>query len=224
MTTTSTPINGIETWIFDLDNTLYPPEAGLLSQIDTRMRTFIMRFLDIDADEADRLRAHYLERDGITLKGLMQHHGVEADSFLEETHAIDLSGVRCDPVLAAAIAALPGRKIIHTNGARQHAERVLAALGLEQSFEQIFAIEDKGFVPKPELPAYTHVIREAAIDPVSAAMIEDTVVNLVEPKRLGMATIWLDHGQSGAPHRHVDLRIRDLMAFLREAAQDTSAA
>jgi len=207
----------IDTWIFDLDNTLYPPEAGLISQIDSRMREFIIRFLDVDAEEADRLRAHYLERDGITLKGLMEDHGVEADTFLEETHAIDLSGVSYDPALRTAIATLPGRKIVHTNGARRHAERVLAALGLSPAFEQIFAIEDKNFVPKPELPAYTHVIRETGLDPARAAMIEDTVVNLVEPKRLGMATIWLDHGQVGGLHRHVDMRVTTLTEFLDNA-------
>lgn len=205
----------IETWIFDLDNTLYPPEAGLLQQIDRRMRDFVMRFLDVDVEEADRIRAHYLERDGITLKGLMEDHGAEAEAFLEETHAIDLSGIAPDGALVDAISRLPGRKIVHTNGARRHAERVLAAVGMADSFERVFAIEDKNFVPKPELPAYSHVIREAGLDPKRAAMIEDTVVNLVEPKRLGMATVWLDHGRNGAPHRHVDARIGDLTEFLR---------
>lgn len=205
----------IDAWIFDLDNTLYPPEAGLLQQIDARMRTFIMRFLGIAEAEADRLRAHYLERDGITLKGLMHDHGVEADAFLEETHAIDLSGLAPDPGLAEAIRRLPGRRIIHTNGARAHAERVLAARGLAGAFDAVFAIEDKNFVPKPELPAYTHVIRATGIEPTRALMIEDSAVNLVEPKRLGMATVWLDHHRTNGAHPHVDVRIEALEPFLR---------
>ena len=209
---------GTQTWIFDLDNTLYPPSAGLLGRIDARMQGFIMRFLEVGPEEADRLRAHYLERDGITLKGLMRDHGVEADAFLEETHAIDLSDLAPDPGLADAIRALPGRKVIHTNAARRHAERVLAARGLDGAFERIFAIEDKGLVPKPERPAYTHVLREGAIDPARAVMIEDSAVNLVEPRRLGMGTVWLDHQASGGYHPHVDLRIEALEPFLRAVA------
>lgn len=209
---------GTQAWIFDLDNTLYPPSAGLLGRIDARMQGFIMRFLEVGPEEADRLRAHYLERDGITLKGLMRDHGVEADAFLEETHAIDLSDLAPDPGLADAIRALPGRKVIHTNAARRHAERVLAARGLDGAFERIFAIEDKGLVPKPERPAYTHVLREGAIDPARAVMIEDSAVNLVEPRRLGMGTVWLDHHASGGYHPHVDLRIEALEPFLRAVA------
>ncbi|MGF1445426.1 MAG: pyrimidine 5'-nucleotidase [Pikeienuella sp.] len=207
-----------QTWIFDLDNTLYPPETGLLAAIDRRMTSFIEMFLEVGRAEADALRQHYWERDGITLKGLMRDHGVEADAFLEATHAVDLSGLAPDPRLRRAIESLPGRRIIHTNGARGHAERVLAARGLEGVFEAVFAIEDKAFVPKPELPAYTHVIREAGIDPGRAVMIEDTVVNLVEPKRLGMGTVWLDHGEIGGDHPHVDTTITDLARFLEGAA------
>jgi putative hydrolase of the HAD superfamily len=205
-------------WIFDLDNTLYPASAGLLGRIDARMRAFIMRFLEVDAEEADRLRRHYLERDGITLRGLMRDHGVEAGAFLEETHAIDLAGLSPDPSLVEAIRALPGRKLIHTNAARRHAGRVLAARGLEGVFERVFAIEDKGFVPKPERPAYLHVLREAAIDPAGAVMIEDSSVNLVEPKRLGMGTVWFDHERTRTEHPHVDLRIEALEPFLRAEA------
>ncbi len=205
---------GVTAWIFDLDNTLYPPEAGLLGEIDQRMTAFIMRFLGIARPEADALRSHYWERDGITLKGMMHDHGVEADAFLEDTHAIDLSQLPVDTRLRDAINALPGRKIVHTNGARRHAERVLAARGLEDTMERIFGIEDKGLVPKPELPAYTVVLREAGIDPARALMIEDTLVNLVEPKRLGMATVWLDHQNAGGWHPHLDARITDLTAFL----------
>lgn len=205
---------GVEAWIFDLDNTLYPPEAGLLSQIDAKMTAYIQSFLGIGRQEAKALCQHYWERDGITLKGLMHDHGVEADAFLEETHAIDLSVISPDPRLTAAIDALGGRRIIHTNGARRHAERVLAARGLSGHFDEIFAIEDKKLVPKPELPAYTHVVKAARIDPSRAVMIEDTVVNLVEPKMMGMRTVWLDNAGDTGTHAHVDCRIEDLTVFL----------
>ncbi len=207
-------LSGVDTWIFDLDDTLYPPEAGLLPAIDARMRRFIERFLGVDEAEAEALRRHYWERDGITLKGLMRDHGVEADAFLEETHAIDLSGLAPDPRLRAAIERLPGRAVIHTNGARRHAERVLAARGLAGAFAAIYAIEDKGLAPKPEPRAYAHVVRAEGLDPSRAAMIEDTLVNLVEPKRLAMTTVWLDRAGRGGCHSHVDHAISDLLAFL----------
>lgn len=219
-------IGEVETWIFDLDNTLYPPEARLMDQVDARMTAYIMRELGVDRAEADRIRAEYWLSHGITLRGLVEHHGADPDRFLAETHAIDLSEVAPDPALAAAIRRLPGRKIVHTNGARGHAEGVLAAVGLAGAFERVFAIEDKGLIPKPDPRSYAIVIEEARIDPRGAVMIEDTVQNLLEPWRLGMGTVWLDRrdptraqgmppgDRPGALPDYVDLRITDLLGYL----------
>jgi len=215
-------IGAIETWVFDLDNTLYPPDARLMDQVDQRMTAYIMRELGVDRAEADRIRGEYWQTHGITLRGLIEDHGADPDSFLAETHAIDLSEIRPDPGLVAAIAALPGRKVIHTNGARGHAEGVLAATGLAGLFDAVFAIEDKELIPKPDPRAYAIVIEATGLDPARAAMIEDTVQNLVEPWRLGMGTVWLDHGPAGTGPEpvpdYVDCRIDALEPFLRRMA------
>lgn len=204
----------VQTWIFDLDNTLYPPSAGLLAQIDARITGFIARELALPPQAADRLRAAHWRRYGITLTGLVREQGIDPARYLEDVHAIDLSGLAPDPGLGAALAALPGRRIVHTNAARAHALRVLGRLGLGALFDGVYGIEDKGLVPKPQAAAYASVIEMARIEPERAAMIEDSARNLMEPRRLGMGTVWLN---AGAPQRrpaHVDAVARDLRAFL----------
>jgi len=208
----------VETWIFDLDNTLYPPDARLMDQVDQRMTAYIMRELGVGLEEANRIREDYWLTHGITLKGLIEDHGADPAHFLADTHAIDLSNILPDPALAEAIAALPGKKVIHTNGARGHAQGVLEAVGLTGLFDRVFAIEDKALIPKPDPRAYAIVIEATGLDPARAAMIEDTVQNLVEPWRLGMGTVWLDHGGATEAPDYVDRRIDALMPFLREAA------
>ena len=210
-----------EVWIFDLDNTLYPPESGLLAQIDARMVAHIEAALGVSRAEADRLRRVYWERHGLTLTGLVEDHGIDPADFLDDVHAVDLSGLAPDPPLAAAIGGLPGRRIVHTNGARGYAERVLRARGLEGAFEAVYGIEDKGLVGKPRPASYAAVIAASGIDPRRAAMIEDTAANLVEPKRLGMGTVWLDHAGDGLDAPHVDHRIDDLRAYLERQARGT---
>ncbi|MEO1492988.1 MAG: pyrimidine 5'-nucleotidase [Pseudomonadota bacterium] len=205
----------IDTWIFDLDDTLYPPEAGLLAEINRRITAFIVRELGMAPEDAAVIRARYWAEHGITLAGLIAEHRVKPDHFLADTHDIDLSGVRPNPALVGAIAELPGRRIVHTNGARAHAARVLAATGLEELFDEVYAIEDKGLIPKPRAEAYRIVLEHSGADPTRALMIEDTHRNLVEPRRLGMATAWLAHDSNHATPDHVDHRIEDLTAFLR---------
>ena len=208
------PLEGIETWIFDLDNTLYPPELRLQEQIDARMAGFIMAETGLDRAAADALRHDYWQAYGTTLRGLMLHHGVDPACFLAAAHAIDYSVLRPDPVLARVIAALPGRKIVHTNGARSHAATVIAARGLDGVFEVVFAIEDKDLAPKPSDKAYRTILQRAGIEPASAAMIEDDARNLEVPKALGMATVWLCHQDDRPAPAHVDHRITDLTGFL----------
>lgn len=209
-----TNFDQVETWIFDLDNTLYHPSARLFEQIDGRMTRFIARRLGVTAQEADQLRRDYWLRYGITLKGLIEHHAIEAAEFLAEVHLIDLSGLLPDKSLAAAIGRLPGRRIVHTNGPRTHAERVLTARGLDALFDAVYGIEDKGLVPKPTPEAYERIIALDGFDPGRAAMIEDDHRNLAVPKARGMATVWLCHrGEEDAP-AHVDRRITCLATFL----------
>lgn len=200
----------VETWIFDLDNTLYPPEADLFGQINRLMTGFIMREIGVAEEEANHLRRAYWAEYGTTLAGLVARHGISAEHFLHETHQLDLTPLRPDPRLRAAISGLPGRLLIHTNGPRAHADRVLAARGLDGVFEQIVALEDKGLVSKPQTAAYDAFARLTGVDPMGAAMIEDHADNLTEPHRRGTRTVWLDHGNDAPTPRHVDIRVRDL--------------
>ena len=208
----------IETWIFDLDNTLYHPSARLFDQINTRMTGFIMRELSVGRAEANGLRRRYWERHGTTLRGLIDRHGVDPARFLDQAHDIDLSALRPDPELAAAIGGLPGARIVHTNGARAHASRVLAARGLAGVFDAVYAIEDKDLVPKPQPDAYRRVVALSGLNPARAAMIEDDVRNLEVPKTLGMATVWLCHRAGARAPGFVDRRITGLTRFLQDLA------
>jgi putative hydrolase of the HAD superfamily len=208
----------VETWIFDLDNTLYHPSARLFDQINVRMTGFIMRELGLGRAEADALRRASWQRHGTTLRGLVAEHRIDPDAFLTEVHDIDLSALRPDAGLATAIARLPGRKIVHTNGARAHAARVLAALGLAGAFDAVYAIEDKDLVPKPERAAYDRVAALAGLEPARAAMIEDDARNLAVPKEMGMATVWLCHETGARAPGWVDRRITGLATFLAEVA------
>ncbi len=205
----------IETWIFDLDNTLYHPRVRLFDQINVRMTRFIMEELGVGRAEADRLRGDYWRLHGTTLGGLVVNHGTDADRFLDAVHDIDLSALKPDLALGQAIRALPGRRIVHTNGARAHADRVLAARGLAEAFDGVYAIEDKGLIAKPRAEAYDRVVDLAGIDAARAVMIEDDMRNLEIPKTLGMSTVWLCHepGRQAAPY--VDRRISGLTRFLR---------
>lgn len=208
-------LSHVDTWIFDLDNTLYPPETGLLDQINTRMTAFIMRELGLDLEDAFNLRAAYWQQYGITLAGLVDHHGVDPDHFLADTHRIDLDGLVPEPELVQAITRLQGRKIIHTNGSRAHAEAILAARGLRTCFDAVYTIEDKSLTPKPRAAAYDIVIGQDGIDPARAAMIEDSVRNLEVPKQLGMTTVWVT-GETPEPSPgFVDHVTDDLAGWLR---------
>ncbi|HFQ14798.1 MAG TPA: pyrimidine 5'-nucleotidase [Rhodobacteraceae bacterium] len=202
----------VSVWVFDLDNTLYPPEARLFDQIELRMTRWVMQALDVDHAEADRLRRHYWAEYGTTLAGLMREHGVDPAPYLHEVHQIDLSALRPAPALAARIAALPGRCIVYTNGSVPYAERVLQARGLGQVFDAVYGIENAGFQPKPDRGAFERIFALDRLDPARAAMFEDDPRNLREPHRMGMRTVHVapDPQPAAHIHHHTD----DLSRFL----------
>lgn len=179
----------VDTWVFDLDNTLYPRSSGLWIQIDDRIREFVARLLSVSAGEAERLQRGYYERYGATLRGLMLEHGIAPDEFLEYVHDIDHSAVAPDPALAAAIARLPGRRFILTNGSRSHAERIAGRLGITGHFEDIFDIVWARHLPKPSAEVYHRLVAETGVDPRRTAMFEDLARNLIVPQDLGMTTV-----------------------------------
>ena len=204
-------LSHIRTWVFDLDNTLYPIEARLFDQIEVLMTTYVMQALGVDHAQADHLRGHYWKTHGTTLAGLMREHDLDPLPYLDYVHEIDLSGLSRDPVLRQNIEALPGRKIVYTNGSRRHAERVLDARGLAGAFDAIFGIEDANFLPKPDRAAFETVFKAGAVEHGIAAMFEDDPRNLIVPHEMGLGTVLV--GQI-APAPHVHHQTTDLSAFL----------
>lgn len=217
--------DGVDVWIFDLDNTLYPPEARLFTQIEARMQAYVQRLLGVDGVEAARLRDHWWRQHGTTLAGLMAEHAIEPGPYLAEVHDIDFAPLGPAPDLAEAIAALPGVKIVHTNADSRYAARVLARRGLPV-FEAIYGIEETGFHPKPDARAYAAVVRAHGIDPSRAAFFEDDPRNLEQPHAMGMRTVLVGPGRHGpdelaaghAHGAHVHHQTHDLTAFLRALA------
>ncbi|MEM6306426.1 MAG: pyrimidine 5'-nucleotidase [Pseudomonadota bacterium] len=179
----------ITTWVFDLDNTLYPPSVRLFDQIETRMVRYVMDFLEVSKDQADALRAQYWRSHGTTLAGLMDIHGMPPHDFLTDVHDIDFSVLPRDPTLAAHIQALPGRKIIYTNGTAPYAENVITARGLSGLFDAIYGVEHANFRPKPEKAAFDTVFGIDGFDPKHAIMFEDEPRNLAVPHDMGMTTV-----------------------------------
>ena len=210
------PFARVETWVFDLDDTLYPATLRLGQRINDRITAYVMRELALSRPEADRLRERYFREHGITLAGLVAHHGVDPVHYLDDIHAIDLDALRPQPDLVAALERLPGRRIVHTNGSRAHAARVLGRVGLTDLIDAVYAIEDKGLVPKPGAEAYARIIAADGYDPARAAMVEDKAENLRVPKDLGMATVWVAHEEGAPAPAYVDRRITRLSAFLSD--------
>jgi len=206
----------VRAWVFDLDNTLYPPEARLFDQIEARMTDFVMRTLGLSRPEADRLRRTYWEEYGTTLAGLMERHGVDPGPYLHEVHEISLDPLRPDPALHDRIRDLPGRRIVHTNGSAPYAERVLAARGLLGLFDAVCGIEHTAFQPKPRRVAHEAACIAAAVDPSAAAMFEDDPRNLFAPHAMGMRTVHVAPTPVRGPHIHH--HTNDLCGFLARIA------
>ena len=204
----------VDTWVFDLDNTLYPPSARLFDLIEVRMTAWVMDALNVDRAEADRLRALYWREHGTTLAGLMRLHDVDPGPYLEDVHDIPMDALTPDPDLAARIRALPGRRIVYTNGCAPYAERVLAARGLGGLFDAIYGVEHADFHPKPDAAAFAKVFETDGVSPERAAMFEDDPRNLAVPFDLGMRTVHVAPDPTGEAHihHHTD----DLSRFLSQ--------
>jgi putative hydrolase of the HAD superfamily len=220
----------IETWVFDLDNTLYPHHLNLWQQVDVRIRDYIVGFLKITHDEAFRLQKDYYRRYGTTMRGLMEEHGLEPDEFLEMVHQIDHSPLTPNPALGAAIAKLPGRKFILTNGTRHHAEQVMQRLEIGHHFEDIFDIKAAELEPKPRPAVYKRFLVRHNVDPAKAAIFEDLARNLEVPHALGMTTVLVvpegarvvlreQWELAGRESPHVDHVTDDLAGFLHDLAK-----
>ncbi|MGB3457337.1 MAG: pyrimidine 5'-nucleotidase [Litorimonas sp.] len=182
-------LSRIRTWIFDLDNTLYRADVSFFADIGEKMTGYISRYLALQPEAARLLQEEYFHDYGATLSGMMDIHGMDPAEFLDYVHDVDLSVLSPNPALRAAIEALPGRKLIFTNGSRGHIRNVATHLNLLDLFDGGFAIEDAHYTPKPKRPAYEEFNRVFDIDPATSIFFEDTLRNLEVPKQMGMATV-----------------------------------
>jgi len=220
----------IDSWVFDLDNTLYPHHVNLWQQVDARIGEFVSSWLKITREEARTLQKDYYKRFGTTMRGMMTLHGVRADDYLAYVHEIDHSPLEPNPAMGEAIAELPGRKLILTNGSVDHVDAVLARLGLSSHFDGVFDIIAAELEPKPAPQTYRKFLRDHAVDPTRAAMFEDLSRNLVVPHQLGMTTVLVvpdgskdvvreDWELEGRDAAHVDHVTDDLTGFLKGLVQ-----
>ncbi len=181
----------VDHWVFDLDNTLYPARCNLFAQVDVRITDYIANALGLDRLAARIKQKEYYQQHGTSLRGMMIDHGMDPAPFLAYVHDIDVTPVDPSPLLAASLGALPGRKVIFTNGSVRHAENVLERLGVADHFDGIFDIVAADYVPKPDPVPYATMMRRFAINPARAAMVEDLHRNLLPAAGAGMTTVWV---------------------------------
>lgn len=207
----------VDTWLFDLDNTLYPAESGFMAAIVDRMTDYVQRVTGLPRDEAFKLQKTYLAEHGLTLKGMMLNHGVDPAEFHAIFHDLSLEALAHDPALLAALARLPGRRLIFTNADDLHARRVMAHLGLDVLFDDVFHIGSAGYQPKPSPEAFRRMDEAHGIDPAVTAFFEDSERNLEPAAELGMTTVLVGAhaAQSTAPYIHH--RTQHLAPFLNAA-------
>ena len=200
--------------VIDLDNTLYAADSGVFARMDKRMTAFVAHELNVNAEEADRLRVKYWKQYGTTLRGMMLHHGMEPEAFLHDVHDIDAHELlEKDDALDAALARLPGRKVIHTNGIREHAERILKALGISHHFDAIYDIRFNDYIPKPCRKTLASLIHTEGFTPGRTLVVDDMADNLRVAKILGCKTVWITHETSGVWDYHIP-KFHDLPAAL----------
>ncbi|MDQ0839609.1 pyrimidine 5'-nucleotidase [Sphingomonas faeni] len=217
-------LDHVRNWIFDLDNTLYPASADLFAQVDARMTGFIQDLLGLDHDEARRVQKGYFHNHGTTLSGLMTEHHVDPHAFLEHVHDIEMDVLEHDAPLVAAIAKLPGRKLVFTNGDKPYALKILDRLGLGESFEAIHDIHAMDLMPKPHVSAYAGFCAAFDIDPRESLFVDDMTRNLAPAKAIGMTTVWVDNGSEQSPggaRDHIDFTVPVLAPWL-ETILETS--
>ena len=192
--------------IFDLDNTLYPPDRGVVERVDVLITRFVVARLGLDTAAANALRARYYADYGTTLAGLMQHHDVPPDEYLAAVHAIDIEALlEPDPGLRAMLLGLPYTRVLFTNGSALHAARVLGRLGVTDCFAEVFGLERVDYVPKPRAAAFQSVLAVLGASASGCVFVDDRVDSVLAATRLGMTTVHVDHG---VPHDDPGIRFR----------------
>jgi putative hydrolase of the HAD superfamily len=210
-------LSGIDTWLFDLDDTLYPPEAGVLKLVEGRILDYFVELTGLPADDAWALQKRYLQEHGSALPGLVLHHKVDPDAFMAAAHDVPLDALHPDPQLRAALQRLPGRRLVFTNGSARHAERVLSKLGIDDLFEDVFHAQAAKLITKPDPRAFQALIDAHAVVASATAFFEDRAVNLQPAAALGMTTILVGAHACASTEAYVHHRTPKLAPFLNAA-------
>ena len=212
----------INTWIFDLDNTLYSADSGIFQQVHELMGKFVSSHLDIGIEDAKIMQKKYYKQHGTTLRGMMDNHGVDPDHFLAEVHKLDYSIVGPNHKLNEQLKKLQGRKIIYTNANMQHTLDVLERIELSNFFDEIYDIKMANYIPKPELAPYEQMVKQFDIETKSSAMFDDIAKNLVPAKNVGFTSVWIDAGYENfsddikASKKYLDYETTNITEFLED--------
>ena len=210
----------IKYWIFDLDNTLYSGQTKVFDQVDKKMSSFISKKLEISIDEAKKLQKDYFRKYSTTLSGMIKHHNIDANEFLEFVHDVNLDFLGKNEKLEKEIANISGKKIIFTNGSKAHADNVTKKIGINKLFDGVFDIVEANFIPKPAIEAYKKLIQKYKIEPQYCIFIEDIARNLKPAHELGMKTVWIKNNEPWAAEfseeNFINYRTENLTDFLKE--------
>ncbi len=213
-------LKNIKFWLFDLDNTLYSGATKVFDQVDKKMSQFISEKLNISKEEARKIQKNYFVEYNTTLNGMIKNHKIDANEFLKFVHDIDLSFLKRDKQLEEQIKKIKGKKIIFTNGSREHAENVTKKLGIDRHFDDIFDIKSADFIPKPSLITYKKIIEKYKIEPQYSIFIEDIARNLKPAYELGMKTVWIINDEPWAAKfsdsDFINYKTNKLSNFLKE--------
>lgn len=209
-------LSHVTTWVFDMDDTLYPREQGLMALVQARINAFVVEAVGLAPEEAKVMQRQFLDEHGTTLAGLMANYAVDTERFLREVHDVPLDSVEPNPRLAERLNSLPGRCYVFTNGATEYARRVLDRIGISDCFSGVFAIEDGDLTPKPNPATFRRMLARFEIESHRAAFFEDTPKNLEPAKALGMTTILIGDGHGKPLGDHIDHVAPDLYDFLSD--------
>ena len=210
----------IKHWLFDLDNTLYSGQTKVFDQVDKKMSSFISKKLNIGLEEAKKIQKDYFHKYSTTLTGMIKHHKINADEFLEFVHDIDLDFLKEDKGLENEISKIKGKKIIFTNGSKAHATNVTKKIGIDKLFDGVFDIVESNFIPKPSIESYKMLIEKYKIEPQYCILVEDIARNLKPAYELGMKTVWIKNDEPWAAEfsneSFINYRTENLTNFLKE--------
>ena len=199
-------LKDVDGWVFDLDDTLYPPTGEIYSQMANRICAYVMKALNVDEKTARVIQKDYYRKYGATVRGLIVEHNVDPEDFTNYVHQLDLSSLRENPELKKLLSAIQGRKFVFTNGAYQHAEGVLKRLGLRECFSGIFSIREADYLPKPALQTYLKMLKTFGLEASKSVMFDDSPANILGAKRAGMKTVWISSNVENNKYCSVDTK------------------